>query len=272
MIKLKSLLKKGVFIIAEAGVNHNGSVKLALKLVDAAKEAGADAVKFQTFITEKCISKNTVLAGYQKRNAGAKKSQYEMAKELELPLESFKIIKDRCSKKGIIFLSTPDEEESLDYLCGLRMPIIKIGSGDSNNIPLIAYAAKKKRPVILSTGMCDLKDVAEAVKAVKAAGNNEIALMHCTTEYPAPFSELNLKAMATLAKKFGLPVGYSDHTAGIEASIAAVAMGAKIIEKHFTLDKNMKGPDHKASLSADELKQLVKAVRNIELSVGTGIK
>ena len=268
------MIGKKVFIIAEAGVNHNGDINLAYKLIDVAKEAGADAIKFQTFKTEKIISKYADMASYQKKNLSSNESQYEMVKKLELSYKEFKKLKDYCDEIEIMFLSTPDEEYSLDFLVDeLDMPFIKIGSGEVTNLPYLRKIAAKRKPLILSTGMSNLREVEEAINTIKdVSPNAEISLLHCTTNYPTPFEEVNLKAMQTLAAAFKLPVGYSDHTLGIEIPIAAVAMGAKIIEKHFTLDKKLPGPDHKASLEPNELKEMVKAIRNIEMALGDGIK
>jgi len=260
------------FIIAEAGVNHNGKLKLAKKLIDAAKKAGADAVKFQTWITEELVTKTAKKAEYQKRTTGAKENQYQMIKKLELSQEDFRELKKYADKKGIIFLSTPDEKKSADFLDELGVPAFKIGSGEVTNLLYLEYVARKKKPVILSTGMTTLKEVGEAVKTMKKAGNNKIILLHCTTNYPCPLEEVNLRAMLTLKKKFGLPVGYSDHTLGITVPIMAVTLGAQVIEKHFTLDRSLPGPDHKASLEPAELKEIVKAIRNAEKALGDGIK
>ncbi len=269
---LKDYIDKRILIIAEAGVNHNGSIDLAFKLVDIAKEAGADAVKFQTFVTEKSISKYSELAEYQKTSIRNHISQFEMAKGLELTFEEFDRLKKYCDWRNILFLSTPDEEESVDFLCSLGVPVMKIGSGDASNIPLLKYIAKKRTPFILSTGMCNLDDVQDALDALFSEGNKDGALLHCTTEYPAPKNEVNLRAIITLQEQFGLPVGYSDHTEGYEISIAAAALGARIIEKHFTIDKRMKGPDHRASLSASELKNMIEAIRHVEMALGDGKK
>lgn len=268
------MIGKKVFIIAEAGVNHNGDINFAYKLIDVAKETGVDAIKFQTFKTEKVISKFADMASYQKKNLSTNESQYEMVKKLELSYKEFKKLKDYCDEIEIMFLSTPDEEYSLDFLVDeLDMPFIKIGSGEVTNLPYLRKIAAKRKPLILSTGMSNLREVEEAINTIKdVSPNAEISLLHCTTNYPTPFEEVNLKAMQTLAAAFKLTVGYSDHTLGIEVSIAAVAMGAKIIEKHFTLDKKLPGPDHKASLEPNELKEMVKAIRNIEMALGDGIK
>ena len=263
-----------VFIIAEAGVNHNGDINLAYKLADIAKEAEVDAIKFQTFKTEKVISKFADMASYQKKNLNTSESQYEMAKKLELSYKEFKKLKKYCDEIKIMFLSTPDEEDSLNFLVDeLNMPFIKIGSGEVTNLPYLRKIAAKNKPIIMSTGMANLGEVEEAINTIRSGNSKaQISLLHCTTNYPTPYEEVNLKAMQTLAAAFKLPVGYSDHTLGIEVPVAAVAMGAKIIEKHFTLDKNLPGPDHKASLEPDELKEMVKAIRNIEMALGDGIK
>ena len=274
------IFKEGCFIIAEAGVNHNGDIKLAYRLVEKAKEAEADAIKFQTFLTEKIISKKVDMASYQKKNIKSQETQFDMIKKLELSYEDFRKIKKYCDDIGIIFLSTPDEEESLDFLVDdLKVPAIKIGSGEITNLPFLKYAARKKIPIILSTGMANLSEVEEAVNIITQNQDSvntsifpPLTLLHCTSNYPCPMEEVNLKAMLTLKEAFKLPVGYSDHTLGIEVPIAAVALGAKVIEKHFTLDKNLPGPDHKASLEPEELKVMIKAIRNIEKALGDGIK
>jgi N-acetylneuraminate synthase/N,N'-diacetyllegionaminate synthase len=261
-----------VFIIAEAGVNHNGSLELAYKLCDAAKKAKADAVKFQTWKTEAILTQSVPMADYQSVNTGSKKSQFEMAKELELSYEEFSKIKRYCDKIGIQFLSTPDEIESLEFLLSIGVDIIKIGSGEINNIPYLRQIGAKKKNVILSTGMSFLSDVENSYYTLMDSGAMSVALLHCTSNYPCPMDEVNLTAMLTLREAFKCRVGYSDHTMGIEIPIAAVAMGAEIIEKHFTLDKSMDGPDHKASLNPSELIEMVKTIRNIEKAIGNGIK
>ena len=261
-----------VFIIAEAGVNHNGDIRLAYKLVDAAKEAGADAVKFQTFKAENVVSKIAEKAEYQRETTNFKESQYQMIKKLELSFEDFVKIKDYCDKKGIIFLSTPFDYESVDFLENL-VPLYKIGSGEITNLPFLEYIAKKGKPIILSTGMSTFGEVEEAIKTIINLNSSLLlVLLHCVSNYPAKYEDVNLKAMLTLKEAFKLPVGYSDHTLGIEIAIAAVALGAKVIEKHFTLDRGLPGPDHKASLEPDELKKMVKAIRNVEKALGSGIK
>lgn len=261
-----------VFIIAEAGVNHNGDIQLAYRLCDAAKEAGVDAVKFQTWKTEKIVTRTADMATYQSDNTGMEDSQYNMLKKLELSYEDFKSIHEYCNKIGIMFLSTPDEEESLDFLCDLHLRFLKIGSGEVTNIPYLRKIGSKQMNVILSTGMSYLSDVEVAYRTLLEAGAKSVSLLHCTTNYPCPMNEVNLRAMQTMRESFKCKVGYSDHTMGIEVPIAAVAMGAEIIEKHFTLDKNMEGPDHKASLNPDELKAMVTAIRHIECALGDGIK
>lgn len=264
--------KEACFIIAEAGVNHNGLLKLAKRLVDRAKEAGADAVKFQTFKAENVATEKTAMASYQKKNIGKKETQLEMLKKVELDYKDFIALKKYCDKRKIIFLSTPHSEDAVDFLEPL-VPAYKIGSGDLTNLPFLERIAKKRKPIILSTGMATLNEVKEAVKTIKEAGNNKIILLHCTSNYPCPFEEVNLRAMQTLQKSFrDLLVGYSDHTLGITVPIMAVAMGARVLEKHFTLDKNLPGPDHKASLEPRDLKEMVRATRNAEKALGTGIK
>lgn len=262
------------YIIAEAGVNHNGSLDLALKLCDAAKAAGVNAVKFQTWKTEKIVGKQTATADYQARNTGDDtQSQFEMLKKLELARQDFKTVQEHCREIGIDFLSTPDEEDSLRFLVEeLHLPMIKIGSGEVTNIPYLRQIASYRLPVILSTGMSTLSQVATAYDTLIAAGAQEVTLLHCTTNYPCPMEEVNLRAMLTLRNAFGCRVGYSDHTLGTEIPVAAVAMGAQVIEKHFTLDCNMPGPDHRASLEPAELKRMVEEIRNVEIALGDGIK
>jgi len=265
-------ISKRVFIIAEAGVNHNGSLDLAYQLIDIAKDAGADAVKFQTFKTENNISKLADKAEYQKKTTGSNKSQLEMIKKLEISFDDFVKLKKYCDKKGIMFLSTPFDHQSIDFLYDL-VDIYKIPSGEIINYPYLKHIAAKNKPLIMSTGMANLGEVEEAINTIRSVNSKaKISLLHCTTNYPTPYEEVNLKAMQTLAAAFKLPVGYSDHTLGIEVPIAAVVIGAKIIEKHFTLDKNLPGPDHKASLEPNELKEMVKVIRNIEVALGDGIK
>lgn len=265
-------MKKRVFIIAEAGVNHNGDIKLAKNLIDVAKEAGADAIKFQTFISEKVISKYAPKAEYQDRNTSSKESQLEMVKKLELSFDEFVELSRYCRERNIEFLSTAFDFDSISFLDSLNMKIWKIPSGEITNLPYLIKIAKLGKEVILSTGMSTMEDIRSAISALKKNGSGDITVLHCTTEYPAPYNDVNLKAMNAIQVKFGVPVGYSDHTEGIEIPIAAVAMGAAIIEKHFTLDRNMEGPDHKASLEPNELKAMVSAIRNIEMAIGNGEK
>ncbi len=263
-----------VKIIAEAGVNHNGEIVLAKKMIDVAADAGADFVKFQTFKAEKLVSKNAAKADYQKKTTGEKESQLEMIKKLELDVASHKELMEYARLKGITFLSTPFDLESIDLLYELGVPLFKIGSGEITNYPYLKKMASKKLPVILSTGMSNLCDVENALRVLTENGleKKQITLLHANTEYPTPMEDVNLRAMLTLKEAFKVNVGYSDHSLGIEVPVAAVAVGAAIIEKHFTLDKNMSGPDHKASLEPGELKAMVKAIRNIEKALGNGIK
>lgn len=258
-----------VFIIAEAGDNHNGSIDLAKKLIDVALEAKADAVKFQTFKTEEVISKMAKMAEYQKKNLGIEESQFDMVKKLELSFEDFEELKRYTEDKGLMFLSTPFDLESCDFLNNLGLNIFKIPSGEITNLPYLRKINSFKKDVILSTGMAALDEIQAALDVLKDC---KVSLLHCTTEYPCPYDAVNMNAMLTMKEKFNLPVGYSDHTQGIEIPVMAAAMGAQIIEKHFTLDKNMEGPDHKASLESDELKQMVKAIRNVEKAFGDGKK
>jgi len=260
------------FIIAEAGVNHNGDVELAKKLIDVTEEAKVDAIKFQTFKTENVVTKDAPKADYQIKNTDSNKSQYKMLKELELKEEDFKELYRYARKKGIIFLSTPFDFESADFLDELGIPAFKISSTDLTNLPFLEYVAEKGKPVILSTGMGTLGEIEDAINTIKNTGDNEIVLLHCITNYPADFESLNLRAIQTLREAFKLPVGFSDHSLGIYAPLVAVALGAVVIEKHFTLDKNLPGPDHKASLDTRELKEMVKWIRLTEKSLGDGIK
>lgn len=263
---------KHVFIIAEAGVNHNGNIDIAKKMIDQAKKANVDAIKFQTFKSEKVISKFAQKAEYQMNNTNNNESQLDMVKKLELSFDDFVELKRYCDNIGIIFMSTPFDFESIDFLASIDMKIYKIPSGEITNLPYLRKIAKLQKEVIMSTGMSTICEVSNAIKILKNYGTDIITLLHCTTEYPAPFNDVNLNAMLTLKKEFNVEVGYSDHTKGIEIPIAAVAMGARVIEKHFTLDKNMDGPDHKASLEPYELKNMVDAIRNIEIALGDGVK
>lgn len=260
------------FIIAEAGVNHNGDIGIAKKMIDAASAAGADAVKFQTFKTERIVSINAPKAEYQIENTNIIESQYQMLKKLEIDKEKHLELMEYCEKKNILFLSTPFDIESVKMLAELGIEIIKIPSGEITNLPYLREVAKQKKKVILSTGMSNMQEIKEAVQILRQNGTEDITVLHCNTQYPTPMEDVNLKAMISMKDELGLPVGYSDHTQGIEVPIAAVAMGAAVIEKHFTLDRAMEGPDHKASLEPDELTAMVKAIRNIEKALGNGVK
>ena len=263
-----------VFIIAAAGVNHNGSLELAKKLIDSAVEAGADAVKFQTFKADKLLSKYAQKADYQKQTTLVDETQYEMIKKLELDQNAHRALINYCKDKGIMFLSTPFDHNSIDLLISFEMPIFKIPSGEITNLPYLRHIGRLNKEVILSTGMSNLDEVRDALTVLIKAGTSKekITVLHATTEYPCPIDEVNLRAMQTIKTAFGVKVGYSDHTQGIEVSIAAVAMGARVIEKHFTLDRSMEGPDHKASLEPDELRAMVQAIRHIEQALGDGVK
>ncbi|SJZ43889.1 N-acetylneuraminate synthase [Selenihalanaerobacter shriftii] len=260
------------FIIAEAGVNHNGSLGIAKKLVDAAVEAEVDAVKFQTFKAENLVSKQASKAQYQLETTDKEESQFDMIKRLELSLDDHLYLKEYCEDRDILLLSTPFCFNSVDIIDDLGLELYKVGSSDTTNLPLLKYIAKKGKPIILSTGMSTLAEVEEAVNTILSTGNDRLILLHCVSNYPAQYQSVNLKAMETMSQAFKLPIGYSDHTLGIEVPVAAVARGAVVIEKHFTLDNNMEGPDHKASLEPEELKQMVINIRNIEEALGDGIK
>ena len=262
-------------IIAEAGVNHNGSLELAKQLVDKAAEAGVDYVKFQTFKAEKLVTKSAKQAEYQKRNIGdGDDNQFAMLKKLELTPENHLVLIAYCKQKGVKFLSTAFDLDSMEFLHSLKLGLWKIPSGEITNYPYLKKIAQYGEPVILSTGMSEMTDIEAAVKVLTKYGVNkeQITLLHCNTEYPTPFEDVNLRAMQEIRNEYKVKVGYSDHTKGIEVPIAAVALGAEVIEKHFTLDRNMEGPDHKASLEPDELKAMVSAIRNIEQSLGSGLK
>ncbi|MGA2418311.1 MAG: N-acetylneuraminate synthase [Candidatus Staskawiczbacteria bacterium] len=262
---------KPCFIIAEAGVNHNGSLEIAKKLIDVAKDARADAVKFSTFKAEDVVSEFAGMAEYQKKNTGNNESQLQMLKKLELNNQDFLELKKHCDKKGIIFLSTPHTEDAVDFLEPF-VPAYKIASGDLTNLPFLEKVAEKKKLIILSTGMADMAEVKTAVKTIKKCGNNKIIILHCTTDYPCLPKEVNLRAMLTLRRELNLPVGYSDHTKNIFVPIMAIVMGAQVLEKHFTLDKNLPGPDHKASLDPKELKEMIHNIREAEEILGSAIK
>jgi N,N'-diacetyllegionaminate synthase len=259
-------------VIAEAGVNHNGDLDLAKKLVDAAAEAGADAVKFQTFSADRLVTRKAPKAEYQKRRTDASESQYDMLKKLELSEAAQRELQARCQERGILFLSTPFDEQSADFLERLGVPAFKIPSGEITNAPFLAHVARKGRPMIVSTGMSTLEEVKDAVDTIRTAGNPPLVLLHCVSNYPADPRDVNLRAMSTLAQAFGVPVGYSDHTLGVAVGIAAMALGACVLEKHLTMDRSLPGPDHCASLEPRELMTLVCDGRNVELSLGNGIK
>ena len=266
--------KNKVFIIAEAGVNHNGSLDLAKRLIEIAVDSGADAVKFQTFKAESLVSKNAQKADYQKQTTDASESQFDMIKKLELDVETHKELITYCQEKDIMFLSTPFDHESIDLLSDLGLQIFKIPSGEITNLPYLRHIGSLGKQVVLSTGMSNLEEVSDALDVLINAGTfkDNITVLHANTMYPTPMEDVNLNAMLTIQKEFGVAVGYSDHTLGIEVDIAAVAMGASCIEKHFTLDKTMDGPDHKASLESEELKSMVSAIRNIEKALGSSEK
>lgn len=261
-----------VLIIAEAGVNHNGDIQLAKELIDAAAESKADVVKFQTFVSENCISKGAAKAKYQEKITGSDESQLDMIKKLELSFDAFMKLKEYCEKRDIAFMSTPFDLDSVEFLNKIGLETFKVPSGEITNYPLLKKIGKLRKRVIMSTGMCVIDEIRDAINVLKGEGTTDISLLHCNTQYPTPMSDVNLKAMLTLKKEFGVPVGYSDHTNGIEVPIAAAALGAEIIEKHFTIDRNLPGPDHKASLEPDELKNMVACIRNIEKALGTGDK
>lgn len=263
-----------VLVIAEAGVNHNGDIQTAKGLVDVAANSGADFVKFQTFRADDLVTKSASKAEYQKKNSGSAETQHGMLKRLELTPEMHNQIISHCDLRGIKFLSTGFDINSVEFLNKLGLPIVKIPSGEITNLPYLRYVGSLRRDVILSTGMATLEEIESAILVLEGAGTykDKITVLHCTTEYPAPMSEVNLKAMLTIKETFGIKVGYSDHTAGIEVAMAAVALGAEVIEKHFTLDKTLPGPDHLASLDPDELAKLVVGIRNIELALGNGQK
>ena len=261
-----------IYIIAEAGVNHNGDYELARKMILEAKKAGADAIKFQTFIAENLVSKLAPKSNYQNETTSKEETQLQMLKKLELSFRQFVELKEYCEEVGIDFLSTPFDEDSIDFLATLNMPFWKIPSGEITNLPYLLKIEQTKLPIILSTGMSTMKEIAEALEVFRNYKRSDIILLHCNTEYPTPYGDVNLKAMKTMEEAFGIQVGYSDHTPGIEVPIAAAALGAVVIEKHFTLDKSMPGPDHKASLNPMELNLMVQSIRNIEAAMGDGLK
>lgn len=263
-----------VLVIAEAGVNHNGDLNLAKALVDAAADAGADFVKFQTFKADSLVTRSAPKADYQVKNAGGEETQYQMIKRLELSESMHQELIAHCDKKSVGFLSTGFDTSSIDYLRALDVTTFKVPSGEITNLPYLRHIGLFNGKVLISTGMSCLGEIEQALGAVEASGTarDKVTLLHCTTEYPTPMEDVNLLAMVSLGKAFGVSVGYSDHTPGIEVPIAAVALGASVIEKHFTLDRNLPGPDHRASLEPDELKAMVQGIRNIEKALGDGIK
>lgn len=262
----------GVMIIAEAGVNHNGSMALAKKMVEEAKRAGADYIKFQTFVPEKLVSQFAEKAEYQKKTTGSDQSQLEMLQKLALTQQDFIELQKYCKEVGIGFISTPFDLDSIAFLGGLEMDFWKLPSGEITNLPYLEAIAHTGRKVIMSTGMCEMEEIQAAIRVLETNGAEDITVLHCNTEYPTPFSDVNLLAMKQMAEVLKKPIGYSDHTVGIEVPIAAAALGAVVIEKHFTLDKSMEGPDHKASLEPEELKAMSDAIRNIEAALGNGEK
>ena len=273
-LQVSSKKKRRVFIIAEAGVNHNGSVKTAKKMIDSAKLAGADAVKFQTFEAENLVTKSASKAGYQKISTGKKQSQYGMIKKLELNADAYKKLMQYCGKKGIAFISSPFDLKSINLLERLKLEVYKIPSGEITNFPYLEKIGRLKKKIIMSTGMATLGEIKDALKILTLGGTKKknITVLHCNTEYPTSFKDVNLKAMLAIKDAFNIGVGYSDHTLGIEVAVAAVTLGAEVIEKHFTLDKNMQGPDHAASLEPEEFKKMVDFIRNIEAAFGSGTK
>ena len=261
-----------VLIIAEAGVNHNGDTTIAQKLIECAAKAGADIVKFQTFIPEMLVAKGAAKADYQKQTTDGEESQLDMLRKLVLPVDTYPLLLETCKVNKIGFLSTPFDMQSIDLLNGFDLPFWKIPSGEVTNLPYLIRIAQTGKQIFMSTGMCEIHEVRTAMNVLKENGAGEVIVLHCTTEYPAPITEVNLNVLDTLRRELGVSVGYSDHTPGIEIPIAAAAMGAVVIEKHFTLDKNMEGPDHKASLEPLELASMVRAIRNVEKAMGTGEK
>lgn len=261
-----------ILIIAEAGVNHNGSLECAKEMALAAKKAGADIVKYQTAVPEQVVSRFAEKADYQKQQTGSEESQLEMIKKIHFGFEEHRQLKEYCDEIGIRYLSTPFDLDSIDFLATLDMSVWKIPSGEITNLPYLEKVAALKKPLILSTGMSMLSEIEDALAVLEENGCEDVTLLHCNTEYPTPMEDVNLLAMRDLEEQFALPVGFSDHTLGIEADIAAAALGACVIEKHFTLDKTLEGPDHQASLEPDELEAMVRAIRNIEKALGTGEK
>lgn len=265
-------MQQSVYIIAEAGVNHNGDLGMAKRLVEEAARIGADAIKFQSFRADKLVAQSARKAPYQQKTTDAAQSHHAMLRQLELSAEAHSVLMQHCRALHIEFLSSPFDEESADLLERLGVGCFKIPSGEITNVPLLKHVAAKNKPMIVSTGMSTLEDVTYAVNVIRSQNHADLTLLHCVTEYPAPFAEINLQAMATLRQAFQLPVGYSDHTEGNEIAIAAVALGACVIEKHFTLDRNLPGPDHTASLNPDEFREMIQAIRHVELALGDGEK
>lgn len=261
-----------VIIIAEAGVNHNGSMELAKEMVRKAKEADVDYIKFQTFVPKKLVSQYADKADYQKETTGGDQSQLQMLEKLALTYDDFAELRVYCSEVGIGFISTPFDLDSIDFLETLDMDFWKVPSGEVTNLPYLEKIGKTGRDVVISTGMCEMSEIKDAVKVLEESGARKITVLHCNTEYPTPYGDVNLKAMLHIGRETEKPIGYSDHTLGIEIPVAAVALGATVIEKHFTLDKTMEGPDHRASLEPEELKTMVSAIRHIEAGLGDGIK
>lgn len=259
------------YIIAEAGVNHNGDIEIAKKMIDVASEAGVDCIKFQTFKADKLVVKNAPTAEYQMQSTGTN-SQFDMLKKLELSFDSFRSLKEYALDRGVDFCSTAFDNESIEFLYDLGLKFWKIPSGELTNVPYIEKIAKYNMPIIMSTGMAEISEIDYIVNLIRKYNDNELIILHCNTEYPTPFQDVNLSAMDVLKERYAVKVGYSDHTKGIEVPIAATALGAKVIEKHFTLDRNMEGPDHKASLEPNELKKMVESIRNIEKAIGNKVK
>lgn len=260
------------FIVAEAGVNHNGNLDLAIRMIDVAVEAGVDAIKFQAFSADGLVTRTAPKAGYQKETTDAGESQYEMLKRLEVTEDGHRRLTSYCKEKGILYMCTPFDEESADFLIRLGVAVLKIPSGEITNLPLLARVARSGKPLIVSTGMSNLKEVETAVRTMRESGNRELVLLHCTSNYPADPATANLRAMRTMEESLGVPVGYSDHTPGIEVALAAVTLGASVIEKHFTLSRFLPGPDHQASVEPDELKRLATSIRVVEAALGHGQK
>jgi len=271
---MRNNISEPTLVIAEAGVNHNGSLEMAFELIDAASDAGADVVKFQTFKAENLVTQSAAKADYQLGTTDVKETQFEMIKKLELSYDMHLKLISKCKEKGIRFSSTGFDSSSVDLLIDLGVDFIKVPSGEITNLPYLRHVGTKGLPIILSTGMCTMQEVANALEILEKAGarKHDITVLHCNTEYPTPMEDVNLRTMISMESELGLKVGYSDHTLGIEVPIAAVAMGATVIEKHYTLDRTMEGPDHAASLEPLELKQMVKGIRNIEKAMGDGVK